>query len=100
MPKKIIQKSFSKIIFLIFIFTIFSTFINKQKTNAFSVDTNTCAFTSTSSTSTVVSTADLTGTLPLCFYDVNNGDRLTLFKDNVRDTNNTICFSNTKTGDN
>ena len=78
MPKKIIQKTFSKIIFLIFIFTIFTTFINQQKTNAFSVDTNTCVFTSTSSTSTVVSTADLTGTLPLCFYDVNNGDRLTL----------------------
>ena len=34
MPKKIIKKSFSKIIFLIFIFTIFSTFINLQKTNA------------------------------------------------------------------
>ena len=67
MPKKILQNTFSKILFLIFILTIFTTFINQQKTNAFSVDTNTCAFTSTSSTSTVVSTADLTGTLPLCF---------------------------------
>ena len=38
MPKKIFQKkvqhTFSKIIFLIFIFTIFSTFINQQKTFA------------------------------------------------------------------
>ena len=94
--KKLFTKyMFKKIIFLIFIFSIFSTFIIQEKSFAFSVGVGTCTWTSTTTTEYVVSSADLSGSLPLCFYDNNNTDRLTLWKDFANEDNNKICFSNT-----
>ena len=74
MSKKIFQKPFSKIIFLIFIFSFIQIFLMKEKSYAFKVATTSpeCTATTTTQTLYVVSDADRTGTLPVCYSDTLN----------------------------
>ena len=78
MPKKIIQKSFSKILFLIFIFSFIQIFIIKNNVSAYNVPTNGCSFSNATYTAYIISTSDLNGTLPLCFRDNDANNTLTL----------------------
>ena len=78
MPKKIFKKTFSKIIFLIFIFSFIQIFIIKNNVSAYNVPTNGCSFSNATYTAYIISTSDLNGTLPLCFRDNDANNTLTL----------------------
>ena len=78
MPKKIFQNTFSKIIFLIFIFSFIQIFIIKNNVSAYNVPTNGCSFSNATYTAYIISTSDLNGTLPLCFRDNDANNALTL----------------------
>ena len=72
------KKSFSKIIFLIFIFSFIQIFIIKNNVSAYNVPTNGCSFSNATYTAYIISTSDLNGTLPLCFRDNDANNALTL----------------------
>ena len=78
MPKKIFKKTFSKIIFLIFIFSFIQIFIIKNNVSAYNVPTNGCSFSNATYTAYIISTSDLNGKLPLCFRDNDANNTLTL----------------------
>ena len=78
MPKKIFKNTFSKILFLIFIFSFIQIFIIKNNVSAYNVPTNGCSFSNATYTAYIISTSDLNGTLPLCFRDNDANNTLTL----------------------
>ena len=99
MPKKIIQKSFSKILFLIFIFSFIQIFIFQKKVeatfNASPALVRNCAGTTTSATLYVIDTSNLSGTLPLCLQDNDVGQTLT-----IRNEDGNSIYSTTSIGSN
>ena len=99
MPKKIFQNTFSKIIFLIFIFSFIQIFIFQKKVeatfNASPALVRNCAGTTTSATLYVIDTSNLTGTLPLCLQDNDVGQTLT-----IRNSNDIFIYSTTSIGSN
>ena len=99
MPKKIIQNTFSKIIFLIFIFSFIQFFLMKEKSYAFKVATTTpeCTATTTTQTLYVVSDTDRTGTLPICYSDTLNESVFIYLNDDRISTNKVHSASTTGT---
>ena len=72
------KNTFSKILFLIFIFSFIQIFIIKNNVSAYNVPTNGCSFSNATYTAYIISTSDLNGTLPLCFRDNDANNTLTL----------------------
>ena len=102
MPKKIFKNTFSKILFLIFIFSFIQIFIFQKKVeatfNASPALVRNCAGTTTSATLYVIDTSNLTGTLPLCLQDNDVGQTLSIYKDEIGNAN--FIYSTTSIGSN
>ena len=81
------KKIFLKIFFSIIIVFIIQT-LNIQKINAYILENNACAETNVTKEIYVLTTNDLNGFFPLCFYDADTSNNLNIKLDNPLSTTN------------